>query len=172
VVLTFPSLIPLSNTHSFTLFSTFVCPTELTAFSDRVREFEELGCSLLAASVDSEYSHLAWIQTPRSKGGLGEMKIPLLSDLSKRISRDWGALLEEEGVALRASFIVDKEGIVRHASFNDLPIGRSVDEALRIVKAIQFFDKHGEVCPANWQPGAKTINPGHSKSYFEGIKEK
>lgn len=148
---------------------TFVCPTELTAFSDRVQEFSDIQCNVVACSVDSEYSHLAWINTPRNKGGLGELRFPLLADVNKRISTAFGALLEEEGVALRASFIIDPKGIVRHASFNDLPIGRSVDESLRLVRAIQFFDKHGEVCPANWQPGGKTIkaHPSGSKEYFE-----
>ena len=148
---------------------TFVCPTELTAFSDRVQEFTDIGCQVLASSVDSEYSHLAWMDLPRSKGGIGPMKIPLLADVSRRISSSFGALLEEEGVALRATFIVDQKGIVRHASFNDLPIGRSVDEMLRLVRAIQFFDKNGEVCPANWQPGSNTIKalPNESKEFFE-----
>lgn len=150
---------------------TFVCPTELTAFSDRAGEFRDINCELLASSVDSEYAHLAWIQTPRNKGGLGEMKFPLLADVSKRIAAGFDALLAEEGVALRASFIVDPQGMVRHASYNDLPIGRSVDEMLRLVKAIQFFDKHGEVCPANWQPGSKTIkaHPDDSKEFFESV---
>lgn len=150
---------------------TFVCPTELTAFSDRVGEFRDINCEVVASSVDSEYAHLAWIQTPRNKGGLGEMKIPLLADVSKKIASDFGALLSEEGVALRASFIVDRKGVVRHASYNDLPIGRSVDEMLRLVKAIQFFDEHGEVCPANWQPGSKTMkaHPDDSKEFFESV---
>lgn len=110
----------------------------------------------------------------RTQGGLGAMNIPIVSDVTKRIASDFGALLEPEGVALRASFIVDTKGIVRHSSFNDLPIGRSVDEALRLIKAIQFYDEHGEVCPANWQPGGKTIDPrpAHSKAYFETLKGK
>ncbi len=102
------------------------------------------------------------------------MNIPILADVTKRIASDYGALLPEEGVSLRASFIVDAKGIIRHSSFNDLPIGRNVDEALRLVKAIQFYDEHGEVCPANWQPGGKTIqpHPTHSKAYFESVGKK
>jgi alkyl hydroperoxide reductase subunit AhpC len=130
---------------------TFVCPTEIIAFSDKSAEFEKRGCQLLGASVDSEYSHLAWIKTPRKEGGL----------------RDYGVLLEG-GVALRGLFLIDREGIVRHITINDLPLGRSVEEALRVLDALQFFEKNGEVCPANWKPGGDTIkpNPQGSKEYF------
>lgn len=146
---------------------TFVCPTEIIAFSDRVHDFEKRGCQVLGASVDSEFSHLAWIKTPRKDGGLGDLKYPLVSDLNKSISREYGVLLEG-GVALRGLFLIDREGIVRHITINDLPIGRSVEEALRVLDALQFYEKHGEVCPANWKPGGDTIkpNPQGSKEYF------
>ena len=148
---------------------TFVCPTEITAFSDRSAEFEALGCQVLACSVDSHFSHLAWCNQPRNEGGLGDMNIPILADLNKTIARDYGVLLEPAGIALRGLFVIDKAGNVRHITVNDLPIGRSVDEALRTVKALQFVEEHGEVCPANWKPGANTIKPGveESKEYFE-----
>ncbi|XP_078490880.1 peroxiredoxin-like [Ciona intestinalis] len=148
---------------------TFVCPTEIISFSEKNPEFEKLNTAVVGASVDSHFSHLAWINTPRKQGGLGEMKIPLLSDLTKNISRDYGVLLENAGIALRGLFIIDPSGNIRHASVNDLPVGRSVDEVLRLVQAFQFVDKHGEVCPASWTPGSKTIKPSvdGSKTYFE-----
>lgn len=133
--------------------STFVCPTEIIAFNDRASEFRSLNCEVVAASIDSAYTHLAWRNTPRAQGGLGDMQIPILADLTKKISREYGALIEEAGVALRATYIIDSNGVLRHMSLNDLGIGRSVDETLRLVQAIQFNDKHGEVCPANWKPG-------------------
>ena len=147
---------------------TFVCPTEIIAFSDRIEEFHQRGVEVLGVSVDSQFSHLAWIQTPRAKGGLGHMKYPLLADLTKKISADYGVLLEG-GVALRGLFFIDAAGIVRHITINDLPLGRSVDEALRVVDAFQHFEKFGEVCPADWKPGGLTIKPGvkESKEYFE-----
>ncbi|KAM0684347.1 Peroxiredoxin-2 [Mitosporidium daphniae] len=122
---------------------TFVCPTELTAFNDRISEFEALGVKVLAASVDSEYSHLAWTKLPRKEGGLGPMRIPLLADVDKTLSSSFGVLLDS-GVALRGLFIVDKQGIVRQSTINDLPIGRSVDEAIRLIQAVQFTDANGE----------------------------
>lgn len=148
---------------------TFVCPTEIIAYSDRSEEFRKLGCEVLACSVDSHFSHLAWVNTPRNKGGLGPMKIPLLSDLSKSISREYGVLLEDAGIALRGSFLIDPSGKVRQITINDLPVGRSVDESLRLLKAFQFTDKHGEVCPANWEEGAETMKPDPkgSQSYFK-----
>jgi alkyl hydroperoxide reductase subunit AhpC len=147
---------------------TFVCPTEIVAFSDRIEEFHTRGAEVIGASVDSQYSHLAWIQTPRSKGGLGGLKYPLVSDITKQISKDYGVLLEN-GVALRGLFLIDKQGIIRHVTVNDLPIGRSVDEALRVLDALQFYETHGEVCPADWKPGAATIKPGvkESREYFQ-----
>lgn len=148
---------------------TFVCPTEIIAFSDRVEEFRAIGCEVVACSVDSEYSHLAWTEKPRKQGGLGQMNIPMLSDLKKNISKDYGVYLEDEGVSLRGLFIIDNKGILRQITVNDLPVGRSVDETLRLVQAFQFTDKHGEVCPAGWKPGADTMkaDPVGSKAYFQ-----
>ncbi len=137
---------------------TFVCPTEIIAFSDRADEFEKLGVQILGCSIDSHYTHLAWRNTPRKAGGIGEVKYPLIADLDKKISEAYGVLLPN-GVALRGLFFIDREGIVRHEVVNDLPLGRSVDEALRIVKAWQFYEQHGEVCPANWHEGDPTIKP-------------
>jgi len=145
---------------------TFVCPTEIIAFSDRADEFKAMGCEVLACSVDSHFSHLAWTDTPRNKGGLGAMKIPILSDLTKQVSRDYGVLLEDAGISLRGLFIIDDKGILRQITVNDLPVGRSVDETLRLVQAFQFTDKHGEVCPAGWTPGADTIKPSDAQEYF------
>ncbi|XP_022086622.1 peroxiredoxin-2-like isoform X2 [Acanthaster planci] len=152
---------------------TFVCPTEIIAFSERASEFHQLNTEVVGVSVDSHFSHLAWINTPRKEGGLGPMNIPLLSDFKKEISKDYGVLLYEEGVALRGLFIIDPDGIVRHTSVNDLPVGRSVDETLRLVKAFQFVAKHGEVCPAGWTPDSPTIKPDPhgSKTYFEEVNK-
>ncbi|XP_003249289.2 peroxiredoxin 1 [Apis mellifera] len=148
---------------------TFVCPTEIIAFSDRADEFEQIGCKLIAASTDSHFSHLAWINTPRKQGGLGEMNIPLLADKSSKIARDYGVLDEESGVPFRGLFIIDDKQNLRQITINDLPVGRSVDETLRLVQAFQYTDKHGEVCPAGWKPGKKTMKPDvvGSKEYFK-----
>lgn len=137
--------------------STFVCPTEIIAFSDRSDEFRQRGCELVACSTDSVYSHIAWINTSRKEGGIGEMKIPIMADKTMQISRDYGVLCEKEGIAFRGIFIIDGKGILRQITINDLPVGRSVDEALRLVDAFQFTDQHGEVCPANWKPGQKAM---------------
>jgi alkyl hydroperoxide reductase subunit AhpC len=147
---------------------TFVCPTEIVAFSDRVKEFRDRGAEVIGCSVDSQFSHLAWIQTPREKGGLGGLSYPLVADLSKKISADYGVLLDG-GIALRGLFVIDQKGVVRAITIHDLPLGRSVDEALRVLDALQHFEKHGEVCPADWKKGAATIKPGvkESKEYFE-----
>lgn len=146
---------------------TFVCPTEIIAFSDRAPEFEKLGVQIIGVSVDSHYSHLAWRNAPRDQGGLGNIQYPLVADLSKQISRDYDVLTEET-VALRGLFLIDQQGVVRHQVVNDLPLGRSVDEALRMVQALQYFEKNGEVCPANWKEGARTIKPTveDSRSFF------
>jgi peroxiredoxin (alkyl hydroperoxide reductase subunit C) len=146
---------------------TFVCPTELTAFSDRIEDFKKLGAEVIGISVDSHYTHLAWINTSRKDGGLGEIRYPLLSDLEKDISRAYG-VLAEDGVALRGLFIIDREGVVRSMTVNDLNVGRSVDETLRLIEAFQYSEEHGEVCPANWTPGEKTMvpEPEKSKEYF------
>jgi alkyl hydroperoxide reductase subunit AhpC len=137
---------------------TFVCPTEIIAFSEKIAEFEKLGVQVLGTSIDSHFSHLAWRNTPRSAGGLGDIKYPLVADLNKEIGKAYDVLLPG-GICLRGLFLIDKEGVVRHQVVNDLPLGRSVDEALRMVSALQFFEKNGEVCPANWQEGARTIKP-------------
>jgi alkyl hydroperoxide reductase subunit AhpC len=142
---------------------TFVCPTEIIAFSDRNEEFAKLGVQVLGVSVDSQFSHLAWTQTDRNKGGIGKTTYPLVSDLNKQISRDYDVLIDG-GVALRGLFLIDRAGMVRHQVVNDLPLGRSIDEALRMVKALQHFEQNGEVCPANWQEGSRTINPEVEKS--------
>merc|ERR1739838_1288337 len=130
---------------------TFVCPTEIIAFSDRVDEFRKIGAEVIGASVDSHFTHLAWTKTPRKEGGLGKMNIPLVSDLTKEISRNYGVLLEDQGITLRGLFIIDPQGVVRQITINDLPVGRSVDETLRLVQAFQYVDKNGEVCPAGWK---------------------
>lgn len=150
---------------------TFVCPTEITSFSDAYEAFQEVNTEILGISVDSEYSHLAWLQTGREAGGLGDLNYPLVSDLTKKISSSYN-VLTEEGKALRGLFIIDKQGIIQHALINNLDVGRSVDEALRILKAIDYVQNHpDEVCPANWQPGQPTIisTPQQSKDYFRAI---
>jgi alkyl hydroperoxide reductase subunit AhpC len=151
---------------------TFVCPTELIAFNDRAKEFRELGAEVIGISVDSEYSHFAWSQLPRDKGGLSPIEIPLVSDIKKEIARNFG-VLHEESVAVRGLFIVDSKGVIRHATINDLPVGRNVDEALRVIQAIQFADKHGEVCPANWKPGQSSMkpDPAGSQEYFQAANK-
>ena len=152
---------------------TFVCPTEITAFSDRAAEFAAIGCSVAAISIDSAFSHLAWINTPRAKGGLGKMAIPVVADVNKSVSRAYGVLVEDEaddmaGVALRGTVIINAKGVVVHHSVNDAPVGRSVDEVLRLVQAFQYVDKHGEVCPAGWKPGSASMkaDPKGSQAYF------
>jgi alkyl hydroperoxide reductase subunit AhpC len=150
---------------------TFVCPTEIIAFSDRIKEFSDLGCEVLGISTDSHFSHLAWINTPRKQGGLGGLNYPLVADFNKTISQEYGVLIEEAGIALRGLFIIDPQGVVRQMSINDLPVGRSVDETLRLIKAFQFVEKHGEVCPANWTPDSPTIKPDPKGSleYFDKV---
>ncbi|XP_020795219.2 peroxiredoxin-1 isoform X2 [Boleophthalmus pectinirostris] len=173
---------------------TFVCPTEIIAFSDAADEFRKIDCEVIAASTDSHFSHFAWCNTPRKQGGLGAMKIPLVSDTRRTISTDYGVLKEDEGIAyrfctsayityiellchynsawelivfyvcFRGLFIIDTKGILRQITINDIPVGRSVDETLRLVQAFQFTDKYGEVCPAGWKPGSDTIKPDIQKS--------
>jgi len=147
---------------------TFVCPTEIIAFSDSAAEFAKLNTQVIGCSTDSHFSHLAWINTPRKEGGLGNMQIPILGDTNAKISRSYGVYRSDDGVDLRGLFIIDDKGILRQITINDLPVGRSVDEVLRLVKAFQFTDTHGEVCPANWKPGADTIKPNikDSKEFF------
>lgn len=136
---------------------TFVCPTELHAFQERYEEFKALGVNLVGCSRDSHYTHMAWLDTPKEKGGIKGIKYPLLADMNLEISRSFGVLKEDEGLSYRGLFLMDKEGVVRHMLINDLPLGRSVDEALRMVKALQHFERHGEVCPANWTEGDKAL---------------
>jgi alkyl hydroperoxide reductase subunit AhpC len=147
---------------------TFVCPTEIIAFSDAAKSFEALGVQLLGVSVDSHFSHLAWRNLPRNQGGLGQIEYPLVADLNKSIARSYDVLVND-AVALRGLFLIDKAGVVRHQVVNDLPLGRSVEEALRMVKALQFFETNGEVCPANWKEGSRTIKPtvDKSKEFFQ-----
>lgn len=132
---------------------TFVCPTELHAFQEALEEFEARGCKVVGCSVDSAYSHLAWLDTPKEKGGIQGITYPIVSDINKTISRDYDVLVPQEGVAFRALFLINNHGVVVHQLVNNLPLGRSVDEALRILDAQIFFENHGEVCPANWSKG-------------------
>lgn len=151
---------------------TFVCPTEITAFSDRHSEFKALNTEILGVSVDSQFSHLAWIQSDRKSGGIGDLNYPLVSDLKKTISEDYNVLDPEEGLALRGLFIIDKDGVIQHSTINNLSFGRSVDETLRVLQAIQHVQTHpDEVCPAGWQPGDKTMNPDpvKSKDFFAAV---
>merc|ERR1711970_1047409 len=141
---------------------TFVCPTEIIAFSDRASEFAAIDTQVIGASVDSQFTHLAWTKVSRKEGGLGKMEIPLVSDLTKKISKSYGVLLEDAGISLRGLFIIDPNGTLRQITMNDLPVGRSVDETLRLVQAFHT-DKHGEVCPAGWKPGSNTIIPDPEK---------
>ncbi|CAD2215407.1 cytosolic tryparedoxin peroxidase, trypanosomatid typical 2-Cys peroxiredoxin [Angomonas deanei] len=150
---------------------TFVCPTEICQFSDHVKEFNDINTEVVACSCDSEFSHLAWTQIDRKKGGLGEMKIPILADKKKDIATAYGVLKEDEGVAYRGVFIIDPKGNLRQFTVNDLPVGRNVEEVLRLVKAFQFVEKHGEVCPANWHPGSATMKPD-PKASIEGFFSK
>ncbi|XP_055303860.1 peroxiredoxin 1 [Sitodiplosis mosellana] len=147
---------------------TFVCPTEIIAFSDRAEEFRKINTEVIGVSTDSHFTHLAWINTSRKQGGLGELNIPLLADKSMKVSRDYGVLDEETGIPFRGLYIIDANQKLRQITVNDLPVGRSVDETLRLVQAFQYTDIHGEVCPAGWKPGSKTIKPSvdQSKEYF------
>ncbi|XP_055885821.1 peroxiredoxin 1-like isoform X1 [Biomphalaria glabrata] len=138
---------------------TFVCPTEIIAFSEHAKEFRDINCEVLACSTDSVFSHLAWVNTPRKQGGLGQMNIPLLADKNAEISKKYGCLKPGDGIAFRGLYIIDDKQNLRQITINDLPVGRSVEETLRLVQAFQFTDKHGEVCPAGWRPGKDTIKP-------------
>lgn len=164
---------------------TFVCPTEILAFQERLHEFEAKNCAVVGCSVDSKFSHWAWLNTELKDGGIKGVKFPLVSDLSKSIAQNFDVLAGEyvydseddeidfdgEAVAYRGLFLIDKQGVVRHQLVNDLPLGRSVDEALRMVDALQCFEENGEVCPANWKPGEETIKETHeSVSEYLGKK--
>ncbi|XP_024962007.1 2-Cys peroxiredoxin BAS1, chloroplastic-like [Cynara cardunculus var. scolymus] len=151
---------------------TFVCPTEITAFSDRYAEFEKLNTEVLGVSVDSVFSHLAWVQTDRKSGGLGDLNYPLISDVTKSISESFNVLIKDQGIALRGLFIIDKEGVIQHSTINNLAIGRSVDETMRTLQALQFVQENpDEVCPAGWKPGEKSMKPDPklSKEYFAAV---
>ncbi len=145
---------------------TFVCPTELHAFQESLEEFEQRGAQVIGCSVDSWFSHAAWLGMPKSKGGIQGITYPIVSDLNKTISSSYEVLKEDEGIAYRGLFLIDREGIIRHQLVNDLPLGRSVDEAIRLLDALIFHEKHGEVCPANWKTGSKAMKPSE-----EGLAE-
>ncbi len=144
---------------------TFVCPSEILAFDHRYQDFKARNTEVIAVSVDSQFTHLAWKNTPVNNGGLGQVKFPMVADLTKSIARDYDVLIND-AVALRGTFLIDRDGVVRHQVVNDLPLGRNVDEAIRMVDALQFFEEHGEVCPAGWQKG----KPG-MKASTEGVAE-
>lgn len=151
---------------------TFVCPTEVSAFSDRYGEFKELNAEVLGISVDSEFSHLAWIQTERNQGGVGDLNYPLVSDIKKEISIAYNVLDPDAGVALRGLFIIDRDGVVQYCTTHNMSFGRSIDETLRVLQALQYVQTHpDEVCPVGWQPGDKTMNPDpvKSKEYFAAL---
>ena len=137
---------------------TFVCPSEIIAFDKALPKFKKKDAEVIGVSVDSHFTHLAWKETPRARGGIGPINYPLVADLSKNIARSYDVLLNEQ-VALRGLFLIDKQGAVRHALVNDLPLGRNVDEALRMFDALQFTEIHGEVCPANWREGEEAMKP-------------
>jgi len=149
---------------------TFVCPTEIISFSNAAETLRGLGAEVIGASVDSEYTHLAFTKTPVAEGGIGKVDIPLLADVNKTVSTAYGALLGSTGHTLRATYIIDGNQNLRHLSFNDAPVGRNVDEVIRLVQGFQFNDKHGEVCPAAWKPGSRTIKPDPTQKleYFGG----
>ena len=137
---------------------TFVCPSEIIAFSHRYNEFQERGVNVIGVSIDSQFSHFAWRETSVNQGGIGKINFPLVADLNKQIARDYDVLLND-AVALRGSFLIDANGVIRHAVVNDLPLGRNVDEMLRMIDAQQFTDEFGEVCPAGWQKGDEGMKP-------------
>lgn len=147
---------------------TFVCPTELHAFQDQLSEFSAINTEVIGVSVDSKFSHFAWLSTPKGQGGIQGVKYPLVSDLNKQITKDYDVEVCGAGIAYRGLFLIDKNGIVQHQVVNNLPLGRNVEEAVRMVKALQFFEKNGEVCPANWNEGSKGMKPNEKglKEYF------
>lgn len=150
---------------------TFVCPTEILAFSDRLAEFRKLNTEVLGASVDSKFSHLAWTEKRREEGGIHGLSYPLLEDLKKELASAYGVLDEDGAVALRGLFLIDPDGVVQHVTVNNLAVGRSVDETLRVLAAFQYVREHGEVCPADWKPGEKAMTADwkKSKEYFQAV---
>jgi peroxiredoxin (alkyl hydroperoxide reductase subunit C) len=149
---------------------TFVCPTELHAFNDKLETFRKLNTEVIGVSVDSKHTHLAWLNTPKEQGGVAGLRYPLVSDINKTIARDYDVLIPDEGIALRGAFLIDKEGVVRHQTVNDLPLGRNIDEFIRLSEALAFHEQHGEVCPANWKKGEKAMKANQQglKAYFGG----
>ena len=147
---------------------TFVCPTEIIAFSEKMDEFKKRNTEVLGVSIDSHFSHLAWRNTDRKQGGLGDIQYPLVADVNKKITYDYG-VMHEAGIAFRGLFLIDTNGIVQHQLINNLPLGRNINEALRMVDALQFHEKNGEVCPANWSEGSDGMkaDPTGSKEYFQ-----
>lgn len=148
---------------------TFVCPTEITAFDDSYSAFKEAGCEVIGCSVDSQFSHLAWAKQARKEGGIGKLQFPMLADIKKEIGRSYGVLLENAGITLRGLFLINPHGVVQYQLVHDLGIGRNVEEVVRVLHALQETAKTGEVCPANWEPGKKTMkaDPVKSKEYFQ-----
>ncbi|KAJ2488497.1 hypothetical protein IWW37_004768 [Coemansia sp. RSA 2050] len=148
---------------------TLVCPTEITSFSDHIASFAELNCAVAVCSTDSEYVHYNWRQQAREDGGVGQVAVPMLADRTMEMSRSYGVLSEEEGQAFRGLFIIDPKQVVRIGHINDMPVGRSVEETLRLVSALKFADENGQVCPANWKAGDAAIDPDivRSKAFFE-----
>ena len=144
---------------------TFVCPSEIIAFSKRVDDFAQRGVQVIGCSVDSQFSHFAWRETPVQNGGIGRVKFPMVADLSKQIAKDYDVLFGEE-VALRGSFLIDADGTVRHSTINDLPLGRNIDEMIRMVDTMIFTNENGEVCPAGWAKGDEGM-----KASTEGVAE-
>lgn len=150
---------------------TFVCPTEIVAFHNKIAEFEKAGANVVGVSVDSPYTHLAWKNTPRNEGGLGQIDFPLLADLNKQAAKDYEALLDD-GIAARGVFIIDGDGVLQSYTVNNLGVGRNVDEIIRLIVGFKFVAEHGEVCPANWNPGDATMKPDPvgSQEFFAKIK--
>lgn len=151
---------------------TFVCPTEITSFSDNYKEFADLGAEVLGISVDSKFAHLAWLQAERNEGGLGDIAYPLVADITKDIAKKYDVLIEDEGVALRGLFIVDREGVVQHCTINNNEFGRNWEEVKRTLQALKYVqDNPDEVCPAGWNPGDETMvpEPDKSKEYFKNL---
>ncbi|GAU93434.1 hypothetical protein RvY_05375-2 [Ramazzottius varieornatus] len=146
---------------------TFVCPTELVAFSDRIAEFKVMDCEVIGVSTDTHWVHLAWVQTPRKMGGLGEIRYPLVADRNTEIGKKYGVYCQGDGNCFRGLFIIDRRGILRQITINDMGVGRSIDEVLRLVQALQYTDVHGVVCPANWKPGNETMHADPAKAIAE-----
>lgn len=149
---------------------TFVCPTEMHAFQAKLGEFEKRNVQVVGVSTDSHFSHMAWLKTPKSEGGIQGVEYPIVADFTKTIAKSYDVLLDNAGIALRGLFLIDKNGVVQHQVVNNLPLGRNVDEALRMVDALQYTEEHGEVCPANWTSGDKAMKPNQSglTEYFKG----